>query len=153
MSGARALTIFLATAATVVAVLALLLIPVSIALGRYVNVLGEFLVLVACVGYVARVMRADRRRRREAEELLPPERRPKRRIPRRPITFQLRETLFAFLVWFALVAAFNAFIVGLGPLPNVGIAIFAAFMLATLTVTGRHMMFRLTAEEETPPER
>jgi len=153
MSGARALTIFLATAATVVAVLALLLIPVSIALGRYVNVLGEFLVLVACVGYVARVMRADRRRRREAEELLPPERRPKRRIPRRPITFQLRETLFAFVVWFALVAAFNAFIVGLGPLPNVGIAIFAAFMLATLTVTGRHMMFRLTAEEETPPER
>ena len=153
MSGTRPLTIFLATAATVVAVLALLLIPVSIALGRYVNVLGEFLVLVACVGYVARVIRADRRRRREAEELLPPERRPKRRIPRRPITFQLRETLFAFLVWFALVAAFNAFIVGLGPVPNVGIAIFAAFMLATLTVTGRHMMFRLTAEEETPPER
>ena len=153
MSGTRPLTIFLATAATVVAVLALLLIPVSIALGRYVNVLGEFLVLVACVGYVARVMRADRRRRREAEELLPPERRPKRRIPRRPITFQLRETLFAFLVWFALVAAFNAFIVGLGPVPNVGIAIFAAFMLATLTVTGRHMMFRLTAEEDTPPER
>jgi len=153
MSGRRALTILLATLATVIAVLALLLIPVSIALGRYVNVLGEFLVLVACVGYVARVMRADRRRRREAEELLPPERRPKRRIPRRPITFQLRETLFAFLVWFALVAAFNAFIVGLGPVPNVGIAIFAAFMLATLTVTGRHMMFRLTAEEETPPER
>jgi len=153
MSGRRALTILLATLATVIAVLALLLIPVSIALGRYVNVLGEFLVLVACVGYVARVMRADRRRRREAEELLPPERRPKRRIPRRPITFQLRETLFAFVVWFALVAAFNAFIVGLGPVPNVGIAIFAAFMLATLTVTGRHMMFRLTAEEETPPER
>ena len=153
MTGRRALTILLATLATVIAVLALLLIPVSIALGRYVNVLGEFLVLVACVGYVARVMRADRRRRREAEELLPPERRPKRRIPRRPITFQLRETLFAFLVWFALVAAFNAFIVGLGPLPNVGIAIFAAFMLATLTVTGRHMMFRLTAEEETPSER
>ena len=153
MTGRRALTILLATLATVIAVLALLLIPVSIALGRYVNVLGEFLVLVACVGYVARVMRADRRRRREAEELRPPERRPKRRIPRRPITFQLRETLFAFLVWFALVAAFNAFIVGLGPLPNVGIAIFAAFMLATLTVTGRHMMFRLTAEEETPPER
>ena len=153
MSGRRALTILFATVATVVAVLALLLIPVSIALGRYANVLGEFLVLVACVGYVARVMRADRRRRRETEALLPPERRPARRVPRQPITFHFRETLFAFLVWFALVAAFNAFIVGLGPVPNVGIAIFAAFMLATLTVTGRHMMFRLTAEEETPPER
>jgi Ca2+/Na+ antiporter len=149
----RALTILLATVATVVAVLALLLIPVSIAIGRWVNVLAEFLILVACVGYVARVMRADRRRRREAEALLPPERRPERRVPRRAITFQLRETLFAFVVWFALVAAFNAFVVGLGPVPNVGIAIFAAFMLATLTVTGRHMMFRLTAEEDTPPGR
>ena len=153
MSVRRALTILLATVATVAAVLALLLIPVSIAIGRWVNVLGEFLILVACVGYVARVMRADRRRRREAEALLPPERRPERRVPRRAITFQLRETLFAFVVWFALVAAFNAFVVGLGPIPNVGIAIFAAFMLATLTVTGRHMMFRLTAEEDTPPGR
>jgi hypothetical protein len=153
MNGRRAFTILLATVATVFAVLAFLLIPVSIAVGRYANVLGEFLVLVACVGYVARVMRADRRRRREAEALLPPERRPERRVPRRPITFQFRETLFAFLVWFLLVVAFNAFVVGLGPAPNVGIAIFAGFMLATLTVTGRHMMFRITAEEETPPER
>ena len=149
----RGITILLASGATVIAVLAALLVPLSIAVGHLANVVGEVIVLVASVAYVARVMRADRRRRREAEELLPPERRPKRRIPRRPITFQLRETLFAFVVWFALVAAFNAFIVGLGPVPNVGIAIFAAFMLATLTVTGRHMMFRLTAEEETPPER
>jgi len=153
MSGRRTLTILLATAATIVAVLALLLIPVSITLGRYANVLGEVIVLVACVGYVTRVMRADRRRRREAEAQLPPERRPARRVPRRPITFQFRETLFAFLVWFALIVAFNAFIVGLGPVPNVGIAVFAAFMLATLTITGRHMMFRLTAEEDTPAER
>jgi hypothetical protein len=98
-------------------------------------------------------MRADRRRRRETEAALPPERRPARRAPRRPITFQLRETLFAFLVWFVLVVVFNAFVVGIGPVPNVGIAVFAAFMLATLTITGRHMMFRLTAEEDTPPER
>jgi Flp pilus assembly protein TadB len=149
----RGLTIALATLATVIAVLALLLIPISIALGRYANVLGEVIVLIACVGYVARVMRADRRRRREAEAQLPPERRPERRVPRRPITFQVRETLFAFLVWFVLVGAFNAFVVGLGPVPNVGIAIFAAFMLATLTITGRHMMFRLTAEDDTPAER
>jgi hypothetical protein len=69
-------------------------------------------------------------------------------VPRRAITFQVRETLVAFLVWFVLVVAFNAFVVGLGPVPNVGIAAFAAFMLATLTITGRHMMFRLTAEED-----
>lgn len=153
MSGRRTLTILLATVATIVAVLALLLIPVSIALGRYANVLGEFFVLAVGVGYVARVMRADRRRRRKAEAALPPERRPERRVPRRPITFQFRETLFAFLVWFVLVVGFNALVVGLGPIPNVGIAVFAAFMLATLTVTGRHMMFRLTAEEDAPSER
>jgi hypothetical protein len=153
MSGRRTLTILLATVATIVAVLMLLLIPVSVTLGRYANVLGEALVLVACVAYVGRVMRADRRRRREAEAALPPERRPERRVPRRPITFQVRETFVAFLVWFVLVAGFNALVVGLGPIPNVGIAVFAAFMLATLTVTGRHMMFRLTAEEDARSER
>jgi len=152
----RAITILLATGATILAVLALLLIPLSIAVGHLANVVGEVIVLVACVAYVARVMRADRRRRREAEATLPPERRPVRRVPRRPITFQMRETLVAFAVWFAIVGAFNAFVMGLGPLANAGIAVFAAFMLATLTVTGRHMMFRLTAEENdergaTPP--
>jgi amino acid transporter len=153
MSPRRGLTILLATLATIVAVLALLLIPVSIALDRPLNAIGEAIVLGACVAYVAHVMRADRRRRREAEAALPPESRPPRRVPRRPITFQLRETIVAFAVWFAIVAAFNAFVAGLGPLANVGIAAFAAFMLATLTVTGRHMMFRLTAEEDSPPER
>ena len=143
----RAITMILATVATVVAVLALLLI-------HPFNVLAEVIALVASVAFVGRVMRADRRRRREAEAQLPPERRPARREPRRPITFQLRETLFAFVVWFALVAAFNALVVGIGPIPNAGIAVFAGFMLATLTVTGRHMMFRITAEEDGPrPER
>ena len=153
MIGRRAFTIALATVATIAAVFALLLIPVSVTLGRYANVIGEIIVLVACVGYVARVMRSDRRRRLQAEAELPPERRPQRRMPRRPITFQFRETLVAFLVWFVLVIGFNALVVGLGPVPNVGIAVFAAFILATLTVTGRHMMFRLTAEEDTPSER
>jgi hypothetical protein len=150
----RLLTIALATGATIAGVLALLLIPVSLVLGHLLNAVGEAVVLVASVLLVAGVMRADRRRRREAEAALPPDRRPTPPAPRRPITFQLRETAFAFAVWFALVVLFNAFVVGLGPLANAGIALFAAFMLATLTVTGRHMMFRLTAEDETrPPER
>jgi len=144
----RAATILVATMATTVAVVALLLIPVSIVVGHPFNVVGEAIVLVLCVAYVGRVMRADRRRRREAEAVLPPERRPARRVPRQPITFQVRETLAAFMVWFALVAVFNALVVGIGPLANVGIAVFAAFVLATLTVTGRHMMFRLTAEDQ-----
>jgi hypothetical protein len=150
VNGRRALTILLATGATILAVLALLLIPVSIALARPLNVIVEAIVLAACVAYVTRVMRNDRRRRRAAEAALPPEQRPPRREPRRPITFQLRETLLAFLIWFVIVAAFNAFVVGLGPVANAGIALFAGFMLATLTVTGRHMMFRLTAEDDAP---
>lgn len=144
----RALTIATTVLATVVAVGALLFIPLSIMVGHPLNVLGEIVLLVVCVLYIARVMRADRRRRLAAEALLPPERRPQRRQPRRPITFQFRETALAFAIWFVLVFAFDAAALGMGPVLNVGVAFFAGFMLATLTVTGRHMMFRLTAEED-----
>ena len=51
-------------------------------------------------------------------------------------------------IWFVLVFAFNTFVLGLGIAANAGIAFFAAFMLATLTVTGRHMMFRITQDDE-----
>ena len=147
MSAGRAATIALATFATVVGVFALLLMPVSFLLGRPQNLLGEAIALVAAVAFVARVMRADRRRRLAAEAALPEALRPARRSPRRPVTFAVGETAFAFAVWFALVAAFNAVVLGLGLVANVGIAVFAAFMLATLTVTGRHMLFRLTDDE------
>jgi hypothetical protein len=60
----------------------------------------------------------------------------------------VRETLLTFLVWAALVFAFDAFALGMDPFVNAGVSVFAGFMLATLTVTGRHMMFRLTAEED-----
>lgn len=153
MNVGRAVTMLLAIVATIAAALALLLIPLSIVVGHPANVLVEVIVLVVSVAYVTRVMRDDRRRRREVEAALPPERRPERRVPRRPITFQVRETLIAFAIWFVLVIAFNAFVVGIGLVANVGIAIFAAFMLATLTITGRHMMFRLTAEEDPTSER
>lgn len=134
--------------ATIVAVVALLFIPVSIAVGNPLNAVAEALLLVACVWWVARVMRADRRRRLAAEAALPPERRPERRQPRRPITFQLRETLVTFAIWATLIFAFDAVALGMDPFVNAGVAAFAGFMLATLTVTGRHMMFRLTAEED-----
>lgn len=144
----RVLIIASATIATIVAVIALLFIPLSIAVGHPLNVAVELVLLVVSVWWVARVMRVDRRRRLAAEAALPPERRPARRQPRRPITFQLRETLVAFAVWAALIFAFDAIALGMDPYVNAGVAIFAGFMLATLTVTGRHMMFRLTAEED-----
>lgn len=144
----RALTVLASTVATFVLVLAFLFIPLSLATGQYGNVVAEIVLLIASLAYVTRVMRADRRDRRAAEAMLPPEQRPQRRVPRQPITFQFRETVVAMAIWFVLVFAFNALIVGLGPAANVGIAFFAAFMLATLTVTGRHMMFRLTQDDE-----
>ncbi len=144
----RAATILSAVTATIVAVGALLFIPLSIAVGNLWNVVWELLLLTACVWYVARVMRGDRRARLAREAALPPERQPARRQPRRPITFQLRETIITFAVWSVLVYTFGALVLDLDPFVNIGVTIFAAFMLATLTVTGRHMMFRLTAEED-----
>jgi hypothetical protein len=144
----RAATIAASVVATIIAVGALLFIPLSIAVGKPQNALVETALLVICVWYVARVMRADRRARIAREATLAPEKRPQRREPRRPITFQLKETLVTFAVWLALIFAFNAFALGLDPFVNAGVAVFAGFMLATLTVTGRHMMFRLTGEED-----
>lgn len=148
MSAGRGLTIAAAVVATIVAVGALLFIPLSIAVGHPQSVVVEAIILVICVWYVARVMRADRRRRLAAEKALPAERRPERRQPRQPITFQLRETALTFAIWFAIIFAFDAIALRMDVFVNVGVAIFAGFMLATLTVTGRHMMFRLTAEED-----
>ncbi|HYK98718.1 MAG TPA: hypothetical protein VEU77_10055, partial [Candidatus Acidoferrales bacterium] len=99
----RAATIAASVVATIVAVLALLFIPLSIAVGNYRNVPVEVVLLVVCVWYVARVMRADRRARLAREATLPPERRPQRRQPRRRNTFQLRETLVTFAIWFVII--------------------------------------------------
>jgi len=143
----RGLTILGSTLATILLVLAFLFIPVSIVIGEYGHVVVEVVLMVLSLWYVTRVMQADRRARRAAEALLPPDRRPVRRAPRQPITFQVRETLIAMAIWFGLIFAFNAIALGLGVAANIGIAFFAAFMLATLTVTGRHMMFRLTRED------
>ena len=147
----RALTILGSTVATIILVLSFLFIPVSIRIGEYGHVVVEVIVMIFSLWYVTRVMRSDRRARRAAEALLPPEQRPARRVPRQPITFQVRETLVAMAIWFVLIFAFNAAALGLGIAANVGIAFFAAFMLATLTVTGRHMMFRLTQEDDGVP--
>ena len=148
MTGRRAATIAASVVATIVGVGALLFIPLSIAVGKPQNALVEAAILVVCVWFVARVMRADRRARLAREAALPPERRPQRRQPRRPITFQLKETLITFAVWSGLIFTFNALGLGFDPFVNAGVTVFAGFMLATLTVTGRHMMFRLTAEED-----
>ncbi len=147
----RGLTILGSTVATIILVLSFVYIPVSIRIGEYGHVVVEVILVILSLWYVMRVMRADRRARRSAEALLPADQRPARRVPRQPITFQVRETLVAMAIWFVLIFAFNAVALGLGIAANVGIAFFAAFMLSTLTVTGRHMMFRLTQEDDGAP--
>ncbi|MFN2520440.1 MAG: hypothetical protein ABR525_05270 [Candidatus Limnocylindria bacterium] len=147
MRARRALTILLSTVATIVLVLAFLFVPLSLATGHSDHVAVELVLVVLTLGYLMRVMRRDRTSRRAAEAALPPERRPVRRAPRQPVTFQLRETLVAFAIWLMVVLALGAFVLQLPLAVNAGAAIFAAFMLATLTVTGRHMMFRLTMDE------
>jgi hypothetical protein len=146
----RLLTILGSTFATIVLVVAFLFIPLSLVTAQYQNVVVELVLAIVSLWYVTRVMRADRRARRAAEALLPPDQRPARRVPRQPITFQVRETLVAMAIWFVLVFTFDAFALGLGVSANIGIAFFAAFMLSTLTVTGRHMMFRITQDDEEP---
>ena len=142
--------ILLSTVGTIVALIAFLFIPLSLATGHPQNVIVEVAVLVVCLWYVARVMRGDRRQRLAAEAALPPERRPGRRAPRQPVTFQLRETVVAFVIWFVIVFVFGNVAMGLPPTVNTGVAIFAGFMLATITVAGRHMMFRMTAGDDEP---
>ena len=144
----RGLTILASTIATIVLVGSFLFIPLSLVTGEPGHVVIEVVLVIASLGYVMRVMRRDRSERRAAEALLPPDRQPQRRVPRQPITFQVRETLAAMGIWFVLVFGFDDLVLGLGIAANVGISFFAAFMLATLTVTGRHMMFRLTREED-----
>ncbi len=143
----RAVTILLTTVATIVGLAMFFLAIGPLVAGRFDLVAFNAVVFALCLWYVARVMRADRRERRAEEERLPPERRPQRRQPRRPITFQIRETATAFLIWVVIVGAISA-ATGLPAPVTVGVAVFAGFMLATLTVAGRHMMFRLTAEED-----
>jgi Ca2+/Na+ antiporter len=144
----RAATIAAAVGATMIGVGALLFIPLSIAVGKPLNALIETAILVVCVWFVARVMRADRRARLAREATLPPERRPQRRQPRRPITFDLKETLVTFAVWFALIFGFNALVLAMDAFVNGGVSVASMKPAKTLTVTGRHMMFRLTAEED-----
>jgi len=141
-------TIAASVVATIVAVASLLLIPLSLVVGHPQSALIEAVLLVVSIWFVARVMRADRRSRLAAEAALPPERRPARRQPRQPITFQVRETLVTFAIWAVVVFGFDALVLGMDPLVNLGVTVFAAFMLATLTVSGRHMMFRLTVDDE-----
>ena len=131
-----------------IAMLSLLLGLAAIALGRPDRMLVYLAVTVGSAFAVGILMRRDIRRRRAEEALLPPELRPARRVPRRPITFPIREGLLTFSAWYAVAVLVDRVVTSTTTTFTLAVvAPFAAFMLTTLTVAGRHMAFRLTAEE------
>lgn len=130
------------------AMLSLLLGLAAVALGRPDRMATYLAVTAVSVLAVAALMRRDLRRRRAEEAALPPQRRPARRVPRRPIAFPVRETALTFAFWYAAVVLIDGAVSGTtGAFTLAAIAPFAAFMLTALTIAGRHMAFRLTAEE------
>lgn len=124
--------------------LSFLLAVASLSLGRN-DALIFYLALAIVSSYVvARLMRRDLRRRRAAGEL------PARRVPRRAISFPVRETALTFAFWYVVTVAIDRVLNGaLSVFTLVAVAPFASFMLTALTIAGRHMAFRLTAEEVT----
>lgn len=126
-----------------IAMLSFLLAVASFSFGRTDGVAFYLAVAVVSSLIVGRLMRGDIRRRRAAGEL------PERRVPRRPITFPIRDTLLTFAFWYVVTAVIDRVITGTtNVFTLIAIAPFASFMLTTITIAGRHMAFRLTAEEE-----
>jgi hypothetical protein len=137
-----------------VAMFALLLGLAAAGLGRPDRSAAYLIAALVSAVIVGVLMRRAIRRRRAAEALLPPEQRPPRRVPRSPIAFPLRETLISFAFWYAVAVGVDRAITGTTTAFTLGaVAPFAAFMLTALTVAGRHMAFRLTAEEASDTER
>lgn len=131
-----------------IAMLAFLLALAALAFGRWDGVLFYLAVTVVSVASVRALWKRERAEKRALEALLPPEQRPAKRVPRRPITFPLLEGLVTFAVWYAVAVAVDRAITGTtSAFTLAAVAPFAAFMLATITIAGRHMAFRLTAEE------
>lgn len=141
------MSVVLARTASVVfgaiAMLSFLLAVASFSFGRTDGVVFYIAVAIASSYVVARIMRRDVQRRRASGEL------PPRRMPRRPIMFPVRETALTFAFWYAVAVAVDLILTrAVNVFTLIAIAPFAAFILATLTTAGRHMAFRLTAEED-----
>lgn len=138
----RATVVVGSTVGISVGTLALLLAALSISLDRWDGVAFYSIVTVACFWLATWLLRRDRRERRARGGL------PATRAPRQPIQMPLRGTVIAFIVWYAL-AVFVMRVVdgGFFFFDYAVVAPFASFMLTVLTFAGRHIAFRLTAEE------
>jgi len=122
--------------------LALLLAALAIYLDRWDAVAVYGVATVILIGFATWLLRRDRRERRARGEL------PATRVPRQPIRMPLASTAVAFVAWYALAAALMRLLDGgFYFFDYAVVAPFASFMLTVLTFAGRHIAFRLTAEE------
>jgi hypothetical protein len=122
--------------------LALLLAAFAIYLDRWDAVAVYGVASVLLIGFATWLLRRDRRQRRARGELLPT------RVPRQPIRMPLGSTAVAFLAWYVLAVSVMRVVDGAFYFFDYAVvAPFAAFMLTVLTFAGRHIAFRLTAEE------
>lgn len=132
-----------------IAMLGLLLAAAALPVGRFDGVAFYLAIAVGSVYTVRALWRPERAAKRAEEALLPPEQRPVRRVPRRPISFPLVESLVTFLVWYGIAVVVDRVVTGTTTVFTLAaVAPFAAFMLTTLTIAGRHMAFRLTADDQ-----
>jgi predicted Co/Zn/Cd cation transporter (cation efflux family) len=122
--------------------LALLLAALAIYLDRPDAVAAYGIASLVLIGIAVSLLRRDRRERRARGEL------PPARVPRQPIRMPIASTLVAFALWYALAVAVMRVVDGAFYFFDYAVvAPFAAFMLTVLTFAGRHIAFRLTAEE------
>ncbi|MBI3522050.1 MAG: hypothetical protein HY071_02975 [Chloroflexi bacterium] len=141
-----------------VSMLALLFAAFALAFGRYDGAAFYVIVMLLSAALVGYLWRPERALKRAEEARLPPEARPVTRIPRRPITFPLVESLVTFAFWYVVAVIVDRVVTGTtNTFTLAAIAPFAAFLLATITIAGRHMAFRITAEDDdhrgaSPPE-
>jgi len=132
-----------------ISMLGLLLAVAALAFGRLDGLAFYVALMVITAFGVAYLWRGERALRKAAEAALPPEERPVRRVPRRPITFPLLESVLTFAFWYAVAVGVDRVVTGTTSVFTLAaIAPFAAFILATITIAGRHMAFRLTAEDD-----
>lgn len=130
------------------AMLGLLLGLAALTFGRLDGAAFYLGIAVGAVLAVRVLWRSERAARRAEEALLPPEHRLPRRVPRRPISFPLVEGIATFTIWYAIAVVVDRVVTGTTTVFTLAaIAPFAAFVLATLTIAGRHMAFRLTTDD------
>jgi hypothetical protein len=138
----RALVVIGSTLGLTLGTLALLLAAFSIYLDRWDGVAFYAALTAACFAAVTWLLRRDRRARRERGEL------PARRAPREPIRVPLVGAVLVYAVWWMLAALVMAWVDdGVYFFDYAVVAPFAAFLLTILSFAGRHIAFRLTAED------